>query len=194
MVRSAMKILLLVAVLFWTAGNALGSEVEIQGVKLPTRKEVDGKTVNLNGAALRKAMGFVKVNVMGLYLENPTGSPEEVITSQQVKQLYSHYLTGMATARKLRDGFIEQMQRSNPPELYEAHKAAVEQYASWLDKDMQPGQTSIGTYVPGKGLTLEYQGEVKGTIADPVFAEMYFRANVGDKADKNIREGLLGKK
>ncbi len=195
MFRTALKILLSVTVVIGLAGGSvLAADVEVQGVKLPSQKEVDGKIVTLNGAALRKAMGFVKVNVLGLYLEKPTQDPEEVVTSQQVKQLYSHYLTGMATAEKLRNGFIEQIQRSNPPELVEAHRAAIEQYASWLDKDMQPGQLSIGTYVPGQGLTLEYQGQVKGTISDPVFAEMYFRANVGEKADKSIRDGLLGVK
>jgi hypothetical protein len=195
MARGAVKIILSMLVMLSIAGgNSLAEEVDVQGVKLARQKEVADKTLTLNGAALRRAMGFVKVNVLGLYLENPTQDPEQIITSQQVKQLYSHYLSGMATAERLRNGFIEQMQKNNPPELFEAHKAEIEQYASWLDKDMQPGLTSIGTYVPGEGLTLEYQGEVKGTISDPVFAEMYFRANVGEKADKNIREGLLEKK
>jgi hypothetical protein len=195
MARGAVKIILSMLVMLSIAGgNSLAEGVDVQGVKLARQKEVADKTLTLNGAALRRAMGFVKVNVLGLYLENPTQDPEQIITSQQVKQLYSHYLSGMATAERLRNGFIEQMQKNNPPELFEAHKAEIEQYASWLDKDMQPGLTSIGTYVPGEGLTLEYQGEVKGTISNPVFAEMYFRANVGEKADKNIREGLLEKK
>ena len=64
--------------------------------------------------------------------------------------------------------------------------------SSWLDKDMQPGLTSISTYVPGKGLTLEYQGEERGTIANKEFIEMYYRYNFGEKADKKIRKGLLG--
>jgi hypothetical protein len=191
---AAKMILLTLVMLSFAGGNSLAEEVDVQGVKLARQKEVADKTLILNGAALRRAMGFVKVNVLGLYLENPTQDPEEVIASQQVKQLYSHYLSGMATAERLRNGFIEQMQRSNPPELFEAHRAEIEEYASWLDQDMQPGLTSIATYVPGEGLTLEYQGLEKGTIANPIFAEMYFRANVDEKADKNIREGLLGKK
>jgi hypothetical protein len=195
MVRSVAKIVLSVGVLLWLfVGNIWAEEVELQGVKFAKQKEIAGKSVSLNGVALRKKLGFVKVNVMALYVENTTQDPEQAITSQQVKQLYSHYMTDMATAQKLREGFIEQIEKANSPELVVAHRTEIEKFASWLDKDMQPGMTSIGTYVPGQGLTLEYQGQIKGTISDPVFAEMYFRANLGEKADANIREGLLGKK
>jgi hypothetical protein len=41
-------------------------------------------------------------------------------------------------------------------------------------------------------LTLEYQGEVRGTISGKEFAQMYYRYNVGKKAKKKIRKGLLG--
>ena len=73
-----------------------------------------------------------------------------------------------------------------------ANQDDIEKYASWLDKDMAPGLTSSSTYVPGKGLTMTYQGEVRGTIPGSTFMQMYYRYNVGEKAPKNIRKGLLG--
>ena len=151
-----------------------------------------GKTLKLNGVAYRKALGFVKVYVVGLYLENPTQDPQQVIESEQVKHMVTHYLTSMATAKKLSEGFVETIEKCNPPELVQAHKADIETYASWLDKDMKPGLTSVSTYLPGKGLTLVYQGEERGTIPGKEFAQMYYRYNVGEKAQKNIRQGLLG--
>ena len=86
------------------------------------------------------------------------------------------------------------MLKCNPPEIYRRNQADVERYASWLDRDMKPGLTSISTYVPEKGLTLEYQGEVRGTINNPEFVQMYYTYNFGDKANAKIRDGLLGKK
>jgi hypothetical protein len=174
--------------LSWAAG-----EVEVLGVKFPTEKVVAGKTLKLNGVAYRKAMGFIKVYVVGLYLENPTGNADDVINSEQVKQLYFHYLTDQATAKKLQEGYLDLMKECNPPEMLERNKADVALYASWLDKDMQPNLTSVSTYVPGQGLTLEYQGQVKGTIANPEFVQMYYRYNFGEKANPKIRDGLLGK-
>jgi hypothetical protein len=84
------------------------------------------------------------------------------------------------------------MEKGNPEDLVAANRSDIETYASWLDADMQPGLTSESLYVPGKGLTLTYQGKVKGTIPGSTFAQMYYRYNVGENADKKIREGLLG--
>ena len=167
--------------------------VEMLGVKFPTEKVVEGKTLKLNGVAYLKKLGFVKVYASGLYLEQPSHDAETIITSKQVKYLWHHYLTSKATAKKLHDGFIEQIEDSNPKALVEANRQDIEKYASWLDKDMEPGLTSEAIYVPGKGVTLIYQGREQGTIPGDTFAEMYFRSNLGENADKTVREGLLGK-
>lgn len=182
-----------VAVLFVVtyAGSGFAGDMEVLGVKFPGEKVVNGKTLTLNGVAYLKKL-FIKVYAVGFYLEKPTKDAKEVIESEQMKQMYTHYLTDMATAKKLREGFIELMEENNPPGLIEKHKADIETYTSWFDKDMAPGKTSVTTYVPGKGLTLEWQGEVKGTMPGSEFAQMYFRYQVGEKADKKLKKGLLG--
>ncbi|WP_319525047.1 chalcone isomerase family protein [uncultured Desulfosarcina sp.] len=177
---------------FVMAGAGFAGEVEILGVKFPTEKTIEGKTLKLNGVSYLKKLGFVKVYAVGLYLENPSKDPKEVIESEQVKYMLTHYLTSKATAKKISEGFIELMEAGNPKDLVDANRADIEKYASWLDKDMKPGLTSESLYVPGKGITLTYQGQVKGTIPGNTFAQMYYRYNVGEKADKKIREGLLG--
>jgi hypothetical protein len=177
---------------FVLAGAGFAGEVEILGVKFPTEKTIEGKTLKLNGVSYLKKLGFVKVYAVGLYLENPTKDPKTVIESEQVKYMLTHYLTSKATAKKISEGFIELMEEGNPKDLVEANRADIEKYASWLDKDMKPGLTSESLYVPGRGITLTYQGEVRGTIPGNTFAQMYYRYNVGENADKKIREGLLG--
>jgi hypothetical protein len=169
-----------------------GEQVDVLGVKYDKQVTVDGKTLTLNGVAYRKAFGFIKVYVVGLYLENPTHDAQEVIASEQVKQMVFHYLTDKATAKKLSEGFVDLIEKCNPAQMVQRHQADIQLYASWLNKDMRPGLTSISTYVPGKGLSLVYQGEPRGTIADPEFAQMYYRYNVGEKSDSKIRKGLLG--
>ena len=177
---------------FFGAGIGIAGEVEILGVKFPTEKTIEGKTLKLNGVSYLKKLGFVKVYAVGLYLENPTQDPREVIESEQVKYMLTHYLTSKATAKKISEGFVELMEDGNPKDLVDANRADIDTYASWLDADMKPGLTSESVYVPGKGITLTYQGQVKGTIPGNTFAQMYYRYNVGENADKKIREGLLG--
>ncbi len=185
---AAVGLVLLLAIV-----SAAAEEAEIAGVSFPGEKVVAGKTLELNGLACRRAFLVVKVYAGGLYLEHTTRDSQEAIESEQAKQIHLHYLTDRVTSARLRKGFIEAIEKANPPELVEAHRAEIETYASWLDRDMAPGATSITTYVPGQGLTLALDGEVKGTIPGEEFARMYFRYNLGPEANADLRKGYLGR-
>ncbi|MEA3230668.1 MAG: chalcone isomerase family protein, partial [Thermodesulfobacteriota bacterium] len=133
---------ILTVVLICTAGIVFAGDTEIAGVKFSQEKTIAGKTLNLNGVALRKALVVVKVFAGGFYLEKPTQDAREAIESEQVKHLSLHYLTSKATAKKIQEGFIEAMEKANPPELVEKHRQEIDRFASWLDTDMQPGSTT----------------------------------------------------
>jgi len=178
--------------LFGFVSIGLAEDKEILGVTFPGEKVVAGKTLTLNGVAYRKALGFVKVFVNGLYLENPTQNADEVVNSEQVKHLVTHYLTKKATAKKIQEGVREAMHECNPADMVAAQQTDVDRLISWMDKDMAPGLTTESTYIPGKGLTYTYQGVTKGTIAGSDFMKMYFNMSFGDKAPKKVRNGLLG--
>jgi len=189
------RILVLVTVLVFIVGTGsvgFAEDMEILGVTFPGEKVIEGKTLKLNGVAYRKALVVVKVFVQGLYLENPTQDADEVINSEQVKHLVTHYLTNKATVEKLQEGVLEAMEKCNPPELVTAHQADIDRYVSWMDKDMAPGLTAESTYVPGKGFMYTYQGMMKGTIPGSEFMKMYYRTNVGENAQERVRKGLLG--
>lgn len=177
--------------LFVTSTFAV-SAAEVAGVTFPGTKVIAGKTLSLNGTALRKAFVFVKVFAGGLYLENTTKDAKEAIESEQVKYYDLHYLTNKATAKKIQNGFIEEMEKTNPADLVEKHRGDIELYASWLNEDMKVGSTSESVYVPGKGLTLILNGKEKGTIKSKEFAQMYYRYSLGEKADEKLKKGYLG--
>jgi len=188
------KILLVVVLLFLFAGGtaALAEDKEILGVTFPGEKTVAGKTLRLNGVAYRKALGFIKVFATGLYLENPSQNADEVINSEQIKHLVTHYLTNKATAEKIQEGVREAMHKCNSADLVAARQSDVDRYISWMDKDMAPGLTAESTYIPGEGLTYVYQGVTKGTIAGSEFMKMYFNMSFSEQAPKKVRNGLLG--
>ncbi len=175
----------------WAGATKDSDSKEVLGVTFPGKKVVAGKTLYLNGVSYRKALGFMKVYAVGLYLEKKTKDPNEVIESEQIKHMVTHYLTDKVSAERLQKGFLETIKECNPSELITAHEKEINTYAGWLDKGTQPGAVSVSTYIPGKGLTLVYQGEEKGTIPGKDFAQMYYRFNVGEKANSKIRKGLL---
>lgn len=176
----------------FTAVCAAGDK-KIAGVTFPGEKVVAGKTLTLNGVALKKKFGFVKVYAGGFYMENPSSNPDTMINSEQVKQFVLHYLTSKATKEKLQDGFIDAIEDANPSVLVKAQQANIKKYASWLDADMAPGKIQVTTYVPGKGLSVVYQGVEKGTITDKDFIKMYFTYNFGEDADSKLRKGYSGR-
>jgi hypothetical protein len=189
------RILVLVTMLVFVVGAgsvSFAGDMEILGVTFPGEKVVEGKTLKLNGVAYRKALGIIKVFVQGLYLESPTQDADELINSEQVKYLLTHYLTSKATAKKIKSGVLKAMVKCNPPEMVSAHQAEVDLYVSWMDKDMAPGLTAESTYVPGKGLMYTYQGVMKGTIPGSEFMKMYYNMSFSKKAPKKLRKGLLG--
>lgn len=181
-------------ILFCLAGTGMvnAEEMKIAGVTFPESKVVADKTLHLNGVAMRKAMAFIKVFVGGFYLENPTNNAEDAITSEQVKHLHLHYLTSKATAKNLSEGFIKAIENANPPDLVEKQRENIDRFASWLDTDMKPGSTAESTYIPGEGLTYWINGEKRGMIQDKEFIQMYYRYNLGEKANKALRKGYLG--
>lgn len=192
--RNVVCLMCWIALLGLQGLDCAAADREILGVPFPEEKVVEDKTLKLNGVASRKALGFIKVYAGGFYLETPTKDPEQAIMSRQVKHFVLRYLTDKATSEKLRDGFIKAITEANPPELVEAHRRQIERYAGWLDQDMKPGDISISTYVPEKGLSLWVNGVLKGTIEDETFAQMYYRYNLGEKAEKSLREGYMGLK
>jgi len=101
MKRRTIILTVLLIFLIGTAHSVFAEDMEILGVTFPGEKVVEGKTLKLNGVAYRKALGFIKVYVSGLYLEQPTKNADEVIKSEQVKYLLTHYLTDKATSKKL---------------------------------------------------------------------------------------------
>lgn len=191
MMKKSVAMIAVIGLLLIGGNLVWAGDMEIADVTFPGEKVVDGKPLKLNGVAL-KTKFFIKVFAGGFYLENPTQNATEAIESEQVKHFVLHYLTSKATAKKLQNGFKEAIEEANPPELVAQYRKEIDLYASWLDQDMAPGATSVTTYVPGKGLTLVFKGQEKGTIADKTFAQMYFRYNLGEEADSSMREGYLG--
>jgi hypothetical protein len=164
---------------------------EYQGVKLPDTMAVGGKTLDLNGAGLRKKF-VVKVYVGALYLAEKSKDAKAVIAADQPKAVRMTFLRDL-TKDQVMDAFKEGFEKNSAkqanalmPKLAEAGKA--------LPARLKEGSTMIVTYVPGKGSTLGMEGDAMATIEGKDFADALFRNWLGDApADENLRDGMLGR-
>ncbi len=58
--------------------------------------------------------------------------------------------------------------------------------------DVDEGDTLIGVAIPGKKSLLFFNGNVSGSISDQTFSKAFFNIWLGDNADANLRNKLLG--
>src|SRR4051794_8024028 len=105
-----MKRLSLAALMFAACTLAFG--VDVAGYTVPPTMTMDGKTLKLNGAGLRKKAIF-KVYVAGLYVETPSHDAAALLSSNQIKSMRLHMLRGVKGKQisdSINDGFQKNSQ------------------------------------------------------------------------------------
>ena len=161
---------------------------DVAGVKLPDTVEVDGKTLKLNGAGVRKK--FVKVYVGALYVETPSKDASTLLASTQIKSMRLHMLRdvkGSSVSGAIADGFSRNS------------KAAMPQLQSRLDQlakmipDVSEGETIELTWIPDKGTQVIVRGTTAGTVTGRDFADALFAVWLGpDPVQADLKLALLG--
>jgi hypothetical protein len=181
------KTLWLMSILALSAAVAAAGEVA--GVKMPDTVTIEGKTLKLNGAGLRKKRMF-KVYVAGLYVESTSKDAGAVISSDTVKSIRLHILRGLSGSQigeAISDGF------------HHNSKAQMGALSERLQKlnGMFPavveGDQIVLTYVPGKGTMVSAKGQDKGVIEGKDFADALFAVWLGENpVQDDLKKALLG--
>ena len=170
-----------------TALPALAKEVA--GVSLPETTTVDGKTLKLNGAGLRKKVVF-KVYVAGLYLETPSRDAATVISSDQVKRMQLSVLRSLSShqvSEAIEEGF-EKNSKANMAAL----KPKLEKLETMIP-NVEKGDQILLTYVPGKGTVVSAKNVEKGVIEGKDFADALFSVWLGPSpVQEDLKKALLG--
>lgn len=163
---------------------------EVAGAQFPDSIQVQGKTLKLNGAGLRKKAIF-KVYVAGFYVETPSQDPAQLVASEQIKRmriLTKRDLSKDQVAGAIIDGF-----KKNAADKLPALQQRLDSFTQAIP-DVKEGQELLLTYVPGKGTEIQTSAGQSQTVAGKDFADALFSVWLGPHAvDSGLREGLLGK-
>jgi hypothetical protein len=161
---------------------------ELAGKSIPEEISADGKSLRLNGAAVQRKFIF-NVYAVALYLERPARTAEEVISSEQTKQIHLRMLRSASreqVADALRNGVAANTKDINPL------RERLERLFSELP-DVKGGDEIFITYVPGKGTTLRSKRKSGLVIEGKDFADALLGIWLGDSPGiARIRRGLLG--
>jgi hypothetical protein len=164
----------------------------ISGVVLPENITVAGKTLALNGAALRKKAIF-KVYVAGLYVVTKSQSADAILAEDEPRHMVMHFVRNVEK-KKICDAWDDGL-KDNSPEASEDVKREFADLCG-LMADIKNGQAMSFTYVPGNGTTVSVAGEEKGTVGGREFADALLRCWIGPKPGpgQGFKKDLLGVK
>jgi Chalcone isomerase-like len=176
------------ALLLGLFAGATARAGSLAGVELPDTVSVDGVTLVLNGIGLREATFLrVKAYVGALYLEKRSSDPQEVIGSQQRKQVMMEFLRDI-DRDQLASGWTDSLRKIGG----ETMQASISQFASLID-DVKRSDKMSFTWRPGTGLEVAARGKVRGTVPGDDFARTLFTVWFGPEGDKQLKSGMLGK-
>lgn len=182
------KIFLVVSVI------ALGSAHagKLGGVSMPDTLQVGGQQLSLNGMGLREATWLdVDVYVAGLYVENVSSNPAELVAADQPKVLILKFVRDVDRGdivKAWNDGFA-----GNATVPIARLKPQIDQLNGWMT-DLKKGDTLAFNYMPGRGVAVEINGKRKGVIEDAEFARSLYSIWLGPKPpNAGLKRGLLGR-
>ena len=162
----------------------------VTGVNLEDKITVNGQTLVLNGAGLRKKL-FIKVYVGALYLPAKQSNPSSILAADTNRRLVMHFVFDVEKS-KIAEAWQEGLV-NNVPGAGADVKTAFRQLEGWME-DMKKGQRIVFTYAPGGTTTVEVNGKVKGTLPGKAVADAILATWIGPKPGpgEDFKKAVLG--
>ncbi len=175
-----------------TSLSAQAAAPTVAGVTLPATADVGGKSLALNGVALRKK-SIVKVYVAGLYLPAKSSDANAVLAADEPRKLVMQFVRDV-DAGKMCDAW-DQSLKDNTPTASDELKGQFKELCAWM-ADLKKGDQMSFAYDPATGTAVEVQGQVKGTMPGKAFADALFKSWIGPKPGpgEGFKKDLLGLK
>ncbi|MCA1829038.1 MAG: chalcone isomerase family protein [Myxococcales bacterium] len=161
---------------------------EREGVTSQPTITAGGKELHLMGMGLRKKL-FFKVYIASFYLETPTDSAAQAISSDQVKRVEMHMLRDLERGKiveAVQAGF-EKNSAPQMPQLQQRLDAFLEAIP-----DLKSGESIAVTYVPGQGTIVKAGGSNQIVIRGKDFADALFSVWLGPHpVDDDLKDEML---
>jgi len=174
----------------WLASNAWAAN--LAGVTLPDRYPVDGRSLVLNGIGLRTLTIFrVKVYVAGLYLQQPTHDPQQILASPGSKVILLQFLHAGSKADVEKEYRAGEARNCGDGSCAASNQADFERLVAAAPA-VNVGDTS--TYVfTERGVRVYANNRLIGDFANPDLAYHLLAGFIGvHPPSQELRSSLLG--
>jgi len=169
-----------------------GQAMEVEGVHLADTIQLEGKTLQLNGAGVRSKF-FFDIYVAGLYLEHPSSSASAIMSNHGSKRVTMRFLYSEVDKEKLIGGWHQGFARNQSSERMSVLHTRLEQFSTFFE-DGKRGDTIIFNFLSDGSTQVIIKGHEKGVIQGTDFQQALLAVWLGDHpADNDLKQSMLGK-
>ena len=162
---------------------------EVAGVNMPKTQNVAGEALQLNGMGVVKKMIFVKIYVVGLYLQTPTTDAQTAITKNEIKRIVINMRRDVPREkfiRALEDSFTRNSAPSMP-----ALRSRLDRLEHAIPA-IKKGDVLEFTYLANSETVMSCQGR-ELTIEGKEFADALLSIWLGSEpVNSDLKRKLLG--
>ncbi len=165
---------------------------KVAGVPIPGQAIVQGHTLRLNGAGLRKRFVF-DVYVAALYAERRTSDADALIQDSSPRRLQLILLRDI-DSKTLSDALNEGLNDNTSPQELASLRPATDAFLRIMNKAGQGKDGDIiDLDISATGVAVSFRGTALGAVQDPRFGPALLRVWLGHKpAQKSLKKALLG--
>lgn len=167
--------------------------VEISGVKLDDKVQLDNHPLVLSGAGLRTKF-FIKVYAAGLYLGEKKRTSAEVLADNGAKRMLFHLMRDVS-GKQMLDAINEAIPPNHSADEMKALESRMTEFSKMFASvpEVKKGETITFDFVPGSGTRVTVGGVDKGRIEGADFNRALLKVWVGDKpVQADLKKSLLG--
>ncbi len=167
--------------------------LEVEGVKLEDKVQVDGATLHLNGAGVR-TLFILKMYVAGLYLAEKKTSAEAVLADSGAKRIALHVLKGAGSDRFL-NGFRKGIEKNHTEQEVAALRERMDALTGLFGtiKEFNAGDVIAFDWLPGVATRVSLNGKELGQIKGEDFYRALLSIWIGaNPVKEDLKKELLG--
>jgi hypothetical protein len=185
------QMIALAAVLF-SVSNFVNA-AEVKGIEVPDEINCGDCKLVLNGTAVRSVWGF-KVYVAGLYLAEPSGDHEAIMTQDRGGKRVHMTMLREVTSDKFESTIMDNINTNFSASEKQQFAGELKQFLGCFDDStvLKTGSVVNVDYLPGKGTLVSVDGCVYDVIPGEDFYHAVLRLWIGSPPQESLKHGLLG--
>jgi hypothetical protein len=167
--------------------------MQIEGISLPDTIQLEGKTLQLNGAGIRTRF-FFDIYVGGFYLQQPTASAKAAIIDPGPKRVTMNILFSELERDKLIHGWQRGFEKNQPAERMKLLQPRLDRFNA-LFTDARRGDSITFDLFRDGTTHVRFNGKEWGVINGVDFQQALLAVWLGIKpADGGLKQAMLGRR